>query len=190
MSGIPNVIEATLAAEIRRRREWDEPPCLYVMYVDRGRCALRPLPLPGAVWTGQPAQILLRMAGMAEMFTPALQAIAKPGLYGAAFRVESWGIRAPVSDREAVTQALADANGRRISARPDRTEMRQIWAVDRARITYMASQERGSGEVETVIQRPEPGWDHVGTIFEALDRLVSALLGVTMPERSLNMEAR
>ena len=29
--------------------------------------------------------------------------------------------------------------------------------------------------------------DHVGDIFSALDRLVSAFLGVTMPERSLDM---
>ena len=64
--------------------------------------------------------------------------------------------------------------------------MRQLWAVDRTRVTYMASQERGSDEVATDVRRPEPGMDHVGDIFSALDRLVSAFLGVTLPERSLD----
>lgn len=82
---------------------------------------------------------------------------------------------------------VEDGNARRVHERPDRVEVRQIWAVDRARTTYMASQERGSGEVRTDIRRPAAGMDHVGDIFTGLDGIVSAFLGVTMPGRSLKM---
>jgi hypothetical protein len=186
-AGIPNAIAATLGAEIRKRREWDEAPALYTLYVEGGRPRLGQIPVPGRMWAGPPAQILLAMAdGMAE-FAPLLQSAAGPGLYGAAFRCEAWGVQAPQGDREALRQMIADGNGRRISTRPDRVEVRQLWAVDRARTTYMASQERGSDEVVTDFRQPDPGMDHTGDIFTALDGLVSAFLGVTLPGRSLHL---
>jgi len=109
------------------------------------------------------------------------------GLYGAAFRCEAWGITAPAGDEAAIREMIEDGNARRVSERPDRVEVRQIWAVDRARTTYMASRERGSGTVRTDVRRPDPGNDHVGDIFDGLDRIVSAFLGVSMPGRSLKM---
>jgi hypothetical protein len=184
--GIPKAIAGTLAAEIRKRREWDEAPCLYTLYVNGGRARLAPLPLPDHIWSGSPPQVLLAMADQADFFAPLLQTAAGPGLYGAAFRCEVWGVSAAASDPAAVRQMTEDGNARRIHARPDRVELRQIWAVDRARVTYVASQERGSDEVETAVHIPEPGMDHTGNIPTALDRLVSAFLGVTMPGRSLS----
>jgi hypothetical protein len=91
-----------------------------------------------------------------------LQSAAPAGLYGAAFRTEAWMIKAPEGDEAAMRKMIADGNARRVSRRPDRIEVRQIWAVDRARTTYMASQERGSSDVVTDVRRPEPGADHVG----------------------------
>jgi len=187
LGGIPRAIAGTLAAEIRKRREWDEAPALYALYVEGGRPRLSQIPVPDRMWAGQPAQILLAMADGMAGFAPLLRSAAGPGLFGVAFRCEAWGVQAPPGDREALRQMIVDANARRVHARPDRVEVRQFWAVDRARVTYMASQERGSGEVVTDVRQPEPGMDHVGDIFSALDRLVSAMLGVTMPERSLKM---
>jgi hypothetical protein len=42
-------------------------------------------------------------------------------------------------------------------------------------------------EVRTDIRPPRPGDDHVGDVFDGLDRLVAAFLGVSVPERSLKM---
>jgi hypothetical protein len=89
--GIPKAIAGTLAAEIRKRREWDEAPCLYTLYVNGGRARLAPLPLPDHIWSGSPPQVLLAMADQADFFAPLLQTAAGPGLYGAAFRCEVWG---------------------------------------------------------------------------------------------------
>ena len=188
-SGIQRAIAEHLAAEIRRRREWDEAPCLHTLYVEGGQPRLGQIPLPDALWaSGPPARVLLALADLgARSNAQLLQSAAPAGLYGLAFRCEAWGITAPQGDEEAVRQMAEDANARRVWQRPDRIEVRQIWAVDRARTTYMASQERGSGDVLTDIRRPEPGMDHTGDIFEGLDRLVSAFLGVTLPARSLRM---
>lgn len=187
--GIPRAIAEHLAAEIRRRREWDEAPCLYTLYVEGGQPRLGPIPLPDAIWaSGPPAQVLLALAdGMDGEFARLLQSAAPAGLHGAAFRTEAWMIHAPAGDDAALRKMVADGNARRVSQRPDRVEVRQIWAVDRARTTYMASQARGSSDVLTDVRRPERGMDHVGDIFTGLDGIVSAFLGVTMSERSLKM---
>ena len=187
-SRVPRAIAEHLAAEIRRRREWDEPPCLYALHVEGGQPRLGPLPLPDVIWAaGPPAQVLLALSGMGPGHARLLQSAAPAGLYGLAFRTEVWEITAPQDDEAAVRKMFEDGNARRVSQRPDRVEARQIWAVDRARTTYMASQERGSVDVRTSIRRPQRGNDHVGDVFDGLDRLVSAFLGVTMPGRSLNM---
>ena len=118
MSGIPNAVASALAAEIRIRREWDEAPALYTLYVEGGRPRLRQIPVPSRMWAGPPAQILLAMAdGMAE-FAPLLQSAAGPGLYGAAFRCEAWGVQAPQGDREALRKMVEDGNARRIRPAP------------------------------------------------------------------------
>ncbi len=183
MSGIPDAIAAELAAELRRRREWDEPPCVYTVHVDRGRCRLMPVWVPDRIWmTGPPGEILARMAKAGMNIAGPLQSMATPDLYGAAFRCEMWQVHAALGDQGAVRKLVEDGNARRIWSRPDRIEVRQLCAVDRTRITYLATQPRG-GDAGTVIQRPEPGLDHAGVIPEALDQLVSAFLGVTLPER-------
>jgi hypothetical protein len=187
-SGISRAIAEHLAAELRKRREWDEPPCLYTLYVEGGQPRLGTIPLPDAIWaSGPPAQVLKALSGLPSWHAGMLQAAAPAGLYGAAFRCEAWGITAPPGDEAAIRQLVEDGNARRVSQRPDRVEVRQIWAVDRARTTYMAMQERGKAEVRTDIRPPRPGDDHVGDVFTGLDGIVSAFLGVTMPARSLKM---
>jgi hypothetical protein len=187
-SGIQRAIAEHLAAEIRRRREWDEPPALHTLYVEGGQPRLGQIPLPDAVWaSGPPSQVLLALADLGPDYARMLQSAAPAGLYGLAFRCEVWGISAPAGDEAALRKMVEDGNARRVHERPDRVELRQIWAVDRARTTYMAMQERGKTEVRTDIRPPRPGNDHVGDVFDGLDRLVSAFLGVAVPGRSLNM---
>jgi hypothetical protein len=189
--GLSRAIAEHLAAEVRRRRAWDEVPCLYTLYVEGGQPRLGVIPLPDGIWAAAPsAQVLLALADLGPGEMAMLQAAAPAGLYGLAFRTEAWMVYAPEGDDAAVRKMIEDGNARRVSQRPDRIEVRQIWAVDRTRTTYMASQERGSSDVQTDVRRPEPGMDHVGANFAALDRLVSAFLGVTLPGRSLKWLSR
>lgn len=82
-------------------------------------------------------------------------------------------------------KAVEDAGNRRLYAHPDRVEVRSIWAVDRAGISYDATVERGAGEVRRTARWPKPGSLAVtGAVPDALDRLVTTLLGVQMPARS------
>lgn len=185
-SRVPDAIAAEAAAELRRRREWDEAPQLYHLYVRSGRPAFVPVPLPAYLWLGSdPADVLAYIADRYGKFTDLLRANAEPGLYGAAFRVEMWTAYAPAGDTAARRRLAAEGAARRIYQRPDRAESRVLVAVDRGRVSYQAVQDRGSDEVDIKIFRPEPGRDLVGNIPDALDKIVATCLGVTLPERSL-----
>lgn len=64
-------------------------------------------------------------------------------------------------------------------------ESRCFYAVDRAGITYSAMQARGETEVKRSAHYPKPGRPGIsGIIPDALDKLVTALLGVQIPVRS------
>jgi hypothetical protein len=188
MGGIPNAVADALAAEVRKPREWDGPPGLYVMYVNGGRCRLEPVPLRDAIWARMPAsEVPARLAAAGPARAGLLQRAAEPGLYGAALLTEGYWVQAPMDDHAAVRTAIADGNAHQVKARPDRVEIRQIWAVDRASITYWARLERPTGAVQSTIYPPQPGKEPVGAEVDGLDQLVSALLGVRMPDRSLDI---
>ncbi len=184
MGRIPEAIADALVAEIKSRTEWDEAPALYTFYVESGRCRLAQIPLPEMVWSlAAPPAVLASFAdaGLDEAVT--LQAVAPPGLYGAAFRCEAWEVDGGKPGTEQRRQALADSKARRLNTRPDRVEVRSIYGVDRAGVTYSAVQRRGETGVRRSIAYPKPGHGFAGTIPNALDRLVTSFLGVSMPAR-------
>ncbi len=191
MGGIPNAVADALfaiAAEVRRPREWDGPPGLYIMYVNGGRCRLVPVLLRNAIWARVPAaEVPARLAAVGLDRVGLRQCAAEPGLYGAALRTEGYRVEAPLHDHAAVRAAIADGDAHRVKARPDRVEIRQIFAVDRARVTYWARLERLAGTVQSTVYRPQSGQEPVGAEVDGLDQLVSALLGVPMPGRSLDI---
>ena len=184
MGRIPEAIADTLVAEVESRTEWDEAPALYTFYVESGRCRLAQIPLPEMVWSlAAPPAVLASFAdaGLDEAVT--LQAVAPPGLYGAPFRCEAWEVDGGKPGTEQRRQALADSKARRLNTRADRVEIRSIYGVDRGGVTCAVAQRRGEADVRCSIAYPKPGHGFAGTIPNALDRLVTAFLGVSMPAR-------
>ena len=154
-----------LTETLKERREWDEEPCLYVMYRQGGDVRLSRLIPEGAWPSGPPAQILSALADQAARNLAAL-IVAVPDLAGFAFRNEVWGIRKP-GGRERIREMTA---GPRPSVHPDRIEQRFIWAVTLDGTHYTAMQDRGDRAI--LAAKPEA---HDGDIPRALERMVKAV---------------
>lgn len=77
---------------------------------------------------------------------------------------------------------MADAMAHRIHERADRVEARTMWAVDRAGNVYGALKRRGIDAVpRTTVAYAKAGRRIGGEVPEALERMVTAMLAVTMP---------
>lgn len=183
MGRLHDRIAESLAAEVGSRTEWDEPPGLWFLYLEGGQPRLSQIPLPEVIWTAaRPPAVLAAMSNGLGDFRDLLQAAAPEGLHGAAFYCELWMARTTPGTAEHSEMAVA-ARKHEIHKQPGRIEARSMWAVDRAGITYCAEQQRGDG-VQSHVMYPKPGGPRVtGAIPAALDRIVTAMLGVTLPER-------
>ena len=86
---------------------------------------------------------------------------------------------------ERYSEVTAASKAKRLDSHPDRVESRCMYAVDRAGTTYSAMLVRGDGEVKRSVSYRKPGRpDFSGIIPNALDRLVTSLLGVDLPARA------
>jgi hypothetical protein len=193
MPRLAETILGALRAELHARRAWDEPPALYLLNVARGVASLSELPIPGDMWAlGRPADILAGIAAMtsASPATAILRRHAAPGLHGAAFRAEAWGASLVGADAPAARELRAAAGRHELYRHPARIELRFMYAVDRAGITYSVQQPRDPANDEMpheTVSYPRPGPDGyqvAGAIPEALDAIVSALLGVSLAPRA------
>ena len=184
MSRTHDAVTDALAAEITSRTEWDEPPALYTMHLDSGRCRLAMIPLPDMIWaSARPPEVLAALAGsLRDGDRMLLRRFAPPGLHGAAFRCEQW----KVATRDASPEFEAAARAHQLHKHPDRIEERAIWAVDRAGVTYGVGLERGSADVQKSVSCPQAGGAPVftGIIPDALDDLVRAFLGAPLAVRT------
>lgn len=188
MGRIADEIADALVTEVRHRREWDEPPALCFLYVKGGRAGIREVPLPDVIWSaGRPPLILARLAAVSgsEPVSSLLRNAAPEDLYGAAFRCEAWEVIGGEPGTADWSETMADAQAHRLHLRADRREIRSIFAVDRAGVTYIAVQGRGDDDVRRSIAYPKPGAGFTGTIPASLDRIVTAVLGVSLPSRRL-----
>jgi hypothetical protein len=186
MGRVQDAICDALVAEIKSRQEWDQPPEVLTVYYRGGEGHLGRLPLPAAIWSsGPPAQILASLADAGGDCAGLLQRLVPPEFYGMAFFSEIWMVSAPEGTAEADDLLRrAEAAGGRVSQMPERVEARSMWAVDRAGTTYSAVRARGSDEVKRGLIYTKPGRSSAGTIPAALDRMVTAFLGVSMPDRT------
>lgn len=186
MGRVADRVLDALAAEVTARTEWDEAPALCFLYLHEGKCHVRPISIPDSLWASDaPPRILEGIADCLGEFSWLFQPAAPGELHGAAFRCEMWEVRGDPADAAGFARAEADARARRLYTRPDRVETRSIWAVDRAGITYDVTIERVTGEVRRQARWPKPGVPAItGAVPDALDKLVTALLGVEMPARS------
>ncbi len=184
MGRLHDLIADALAAELLARTDWDEPPALCFLYVEAGRPRISALLLPDEMWSAdRPPAVLARFAAISTSHSSLLASVAPEGLHGAAFRCEAWEIDAGKPGTARRSEALADSMAHRIEQRPDAKEIRSIYAVDRAGITYAAVQRRGEDDVRRSIAYPGAGSGFSGTIPCALDQIVTAVLGVAMPGR-------
>lgn len=185
MGRAADLIMDTLVSEVKSRTGWDEPPALFFLYLEGGRCRVSALPLPDEVWAlDAPPRVLARLADGAGEFSGLLSSVAPEGLHGAAFRCEAWAVTGgkPGSERE--REVTAASHARQLHVHPDRVEFRCMYAVDRAGTTYSAMQARGEWAVKRSVSYRKPGFPEVsGIIPNALDRLVTATLGVELPGR-------
>jgi hypothetical protein len=187
MGRIADVIADALVAEVKKHTEWDEPPALCFVYVEGGRGRVSELPLPEAIWSvDRPPLVLARCAEAlgGGRVSDLLQRVALEGLHGAAFRCEAWEVDGGRPGTAQRSEAMAEQHAGRLHLHPGRREIRSLYAVDRAGITYAAVQRRGEEEVRRSVVYPKPGGDSfTGTIPSALDRIVTGMLGVSMPPR-------
>jgi hypothetical protein len=186
MSRVQDAIGDALVAELASRTAWDERPEVLTVYYSGGRCRLGRLTVPDEIWhAAPPAEVLAGLAAASE--SPAadlLREVVPEGLHGMAFFTEIWMASAPTGTAAAEDLVKrARAAGGRVSTMPERVEARSIWAVDRAGISYTAFQVRGSDEVKRSVSCPKAGQPFTGAVPRALDRLVTAFLGVTLPDR-------
>jgi len=183
MGKVQERIAAALSAEVASRTEWDEPPALFWLALEGGMPRLVPAPVTPGTWSlGPPATVLSVMADACREFSGPLHASAPDALHGAAFYTETWMAAARTDDAEGIARAKADARARRIHQRPDRVEARSLWAADRGGAVYVAVLRRGiDSEPRAQVEYPGPGRTIRGDIPAALERIVSAVLAVTMP---------
>lgn len=182
MGKVQERISAALSAEVASRTEWDEDPVLYFLYLEGGQPVLRPFELPDFVWAlDWPPRVLVRMADGWEGVTELLSAVAPEGLHGAAFRHEMW-MATGERDSAKAAEHQAAAEAHLLHLHPDRVEARAMWAVDRAGTTYGVVLRRDlDRKPQTLVSYPGPQREIQGSLPRALERIVSAVLGVTMP---------
>ena len=167
-----------LIAEACARPRWDERPALYFVYLSRGHARVESAAIPDQAWGAQPDADLLAIATMA---TARGTAMPKPGLHAIAFRGEAWCAQAQAGTPQA-DELIRDTTARTIRDRPDGRKARSVIAVDRAGNTYEITVFRDTGETLREV-RPGPAHAAAGTVPDALDLLIRAYLGITLPER-------
>jgi hypothetical protein len=129
--------------------------------------------------------VLARIADGGREFSALLQAAAPEGLHGAAFRCEAWAVAGGKPGTERASEVMAASMARKLHLHPDRVESRCVYAVDRAGTTYSVMQARGEDEVKRAVSYRKPGRAEVSGIIPcALDRIVTAVLGVDLPARA------
>ncbi len=113
-----------------RSRAWDEPPCLYFVYVSRGRCRIEPSGIPDTAWGERPAHDLAALAAQ-----PPRQ-LAKPGLHAVAFRAEAFEFQGAEPGTARFAELARDSASGAAESRADGREVRFTTAVDRSGLIY------------------------------------------------------
>jgi hypothetical protein len=204
MGKLHDAIVELLVREVERRQAWDEPPQLYRLHLNAGVPSLVPFMVPLAIWDmDRPPEVLAYLAHLFDLNRALMP--DTPDLHGMAFRHEGWEVlhegldlAHSEADRAKVREAHELALDHRLVTHPQRVEVRMMYAVDRAGITYQAIVRRGQPRAETLVAFPggravldgQPVSDEMeptGAVLDALDQMVATLTGI--PARSRLGEA-
>jgi hypothetical protein len=107
-------------------------------------------------------------------------------LHGMAFRHEGWEVVTddPHRNRFQARRVAELANEHKLSTHPQRVEIRLMYAVDRAGITYAIQQARGSAEPDRALIFPgSTDALSTGTVVDSLDLMVTTLTGIRLMPR-------
>jgi hypothetical protein len=169
MTATRQAITEALRTELASRALREEPPAIYALWLAGGRARLQQIPLDHELWAADtPPQILAAFADtFTEVHTPGP---VRPGLHGAAFfddgqREPSRHAQAPGTSGHSPRQAVSP----------------ELWAVDRAGTTYRAWLDQASHTICAAVLDHAHRTAAASTITEALDTLVTTMLGVTLP---------
>ncbi len=160
-------------------RTWGEQPDLLFVFTEGGHVGVRGLGLPGCVWSGrEPAVVVTGIALAAEAILPSWPIPTPAWLLGVGLRCEAHYLR-EVPYTEVVALSQAD-----VRTHPKASTGRFACAVDRNGITY-AVETDDAGEVcgGRIVMPGDSGDAAVGTIPDALDRILSTFLRKDMPVR-------
>ena len=206
MSRVHYAISRKLAAEVEGRKQWDEPPALYRLHVRNGQPNVIPVAVPLSLWgVDRPPAVLDLIAELMgdRRFRFNTEDEQAGPLYGMAFRHEGWLVEGPWDNSAAARSTQVMAGDHKLYLHPGRVEVRMLYAVDRAQITYSATVRRTSPPTaaERLIAYPDgrgEGWGELieqalagsggtvqpaGSVVEALDAMVEHLLGVPALKR-------
>jgi hypothetical protein len=186
MGKLHDAIGAMLCGELDARTEWDEPPQLYRLHVSSGVPRLVPVRIPLPMWEmARPPEVLAFIAdGMADHGLRNHEA----DLHGMAFRHEGWlvEVEEPATlGRAEVRRTHEMALDHTLNTHPDRIEVRMLYAVDRAGITYATEVRRGADHARCLVVYPstDPEVVPTGSVLDALDSMVQTLTSVELAPR-------
>jgi hypothetical protein len=203
MGKLHDAIIALLAREVEHRTAWDEAPQLYRLHLNSAVPRLAPFLIPPAIWEmDRPPEVLTWLAGLFDANRALMPSIAD--LHGMAYRDEGWEVAPGSPDvrseaaRAEMRRAHKLALDHQLNTHPRRVEVRMMYAVDRAGITYSANLRRGARRAETTVVfpggravidgKPVPyDAQPTGAILSALDQMVASLTGI--PARTRLSEA-
>lgn len=152
---------------------WDQPCGVYWIVGGAGGLEACKLPLSAATWSGpRPYVHLLTLAS----FGPPTMA---DDIVAVAYHWEQWIVKTPMSDTAAIERGFADAAARQIRNRPDRTDARSVYAIDRARQLHAVFRVRGEPPSMAAGPDRDPGGYETlgGDIIDCLAALAAATMG-------------
>ncbi|MBF6333476.1 hypothetical protein [Nocardia transvalensis] len=146
---------------------------------------MHPFPFPDGLFAAGPSTKILDLIAFALTHCPdQIRGEVPPALVGVAFySEEASGVQPSVHEVEAQRDPMiAAAEADRIRMGADRIEVRLLTAVDRDGLRYFLQLK--AGEITThIASSGQTAHTLAAAVPEALDRILEALLGVTVPAR-------
>jgi hypothetical protein len=186
MGKLHDAIGELLIREVESRTEWDEPPQLYRLHLTGGVPRIVPVRVPLPLWAAGRAPEVLE--NIANLLTDPRFRPYSVDLHGMAFRHEGWEViidepKDPAS-RFKAERVSEMSKEHTLYTHPERREVRMMYAVDRAQITYQAHLARGDAKATGIVSFPgNARMQMTGSVLEALDSMVASLTGIPQQTR-------
>lgn len=166
-------IKEGLTAALRKRRAWEEPPALCFVNLEDGEVVVSDFSIFNR-WPPEPTFALPHIADtmneLGEMVSKFAGGVPD-NLVGISFRCEAWSLAYSKKEDAELPHQRRMRELRLLHAHPLRVEIRLITAAFSGGRIFMASQERGSEEIEV----HEANEQIEGIVPESLARMLTGL---------------